>query len=380
MPTPCKLRTETGPSPLCTHECPLEQFEDVFQYARVEKPSDIPPFNPRTVDVVIMDMNFGMPNLGHDSLLNVVRAAVCDFADELRNANMSVRVLSYDLRRSVIVPEQPGPRFLLYLGTGGPGHLDPRRNTGDDEYCQGVRESVAWEAPLFELFESILHNKNAAMLGICHTFGLMCRWSGAAHPVLRGAEKGGKSAGVLENLLTNEALEHPWFSQFSSRLANGRRLRILDSRFFDLIPDEGPLPRGFVAIGHETRGVHGPRGDSITMIEFRRNPGEVIPGMFAVNHHPEIMDRSRQLSLLHQKRSNNHVTEEWFAERLKVLTTQYSGEDSDRMVSLTSWYTLVAPIRYHLARILSGRAAEAGRELNLPSSLVFHSHSVPAAC
>ena len=46
---------------------------------------------------------------------------------------------------------------------------------------------------------------------MCHTFGVMCRWLGIADAVLRGPEKGGKSFGIVDNLLTDAALEHPWF-------------------------------------------------------------------------------------------------------------------------------------------------------------------------
>lgn len=334
----------------------------------------------RIVDVAILDMNYGMPNLGHDSLVNIVRAAACDFSDALREAGLAVRVISYDTRRSLQMPKAPGSRFQIFLGTGGPGHLDPRDNRGEDEYCQGVHESVEWEKPLFTLFDKILADKDAALLGICHTFGLMCRWSGAAKPQLRGAAKGHKSAGVLENLLTDEALAHPWFSQFSTRLDDGRRLRILDSRFFDLIPPETGLPRGFTAIGYETKGNGGARGESITMIEFKRTANETMPQVFAVNHHPEIMNRERQLALLYHKRANNHVTEEWFEERLKVLTAHYNSADGDRQVSLTSYFTLVAPMRFQLARALTRRAADNGRDLELSTSLIYHTCSMPAIC
>ena len=51
-----------------------------------------------------------------------------------------------------------------------------------------------------------------------HSFGVMCRWSDVAAPVLRPAEKGGKSAGILENVLTDEGARHPWFRQLAEEL------------------------------------------------------------------------------------------------------------------------------------------------------------------
>ena len=93
--------------------------------------------------------------------------------------------------------------------------------------------------------------EEAALLAVCHTFGVMCRWSGAARPVLRGADKGGKSVGLLENLLTPEALAHPWFSRFADELPDRRRLPILDHRLYDLIPGPQPLPAGALPIGYD---------------------------------------------------------------------------------------------------------------------------------
>ncbi len=74
----------------------------------------------------------------------------------------------------------------------------------------------------------------------------MCRWLGVADAVLRGPEKGGKSTGVVENILTDEALAHPWFSRFAAALPDGRRLYALDNRLYDLVP-RGPLPAGVIA-------------------------------------------------------------------------------------------------------------------------------------
>lgn len=334
------------------------QREALWSYARVERREDEPAPDARWLDVAVLDMNHGWPNLGHDSLVNVLRAITCDLSSALGATGFGVRVVSYDVRRHGVVPAGPSERFRLFLGTGGPGHLDPRENDGVRDSSQGVREDPSWEAPLFALFDGIARDERAALLAVCHTFGLLCRWSGAARPELRGPEKGGKSAGVLENELTEEALAHPWFSRFASATAS-RRIRILDSRLFDLIP-EGALPPGAVPLGFETRGISGPRGDAITMIEFARDRAGVMPRFFGVNHHPEILERHNLLQLLRRKLDAGEVTQEWYDERLKVLTTTYPGEDSDRLVALTSQFTLVAPIRYHLTRLVRERAEARG--------------------
>ena len=52
-----------------------------------------------------------------------------------------------------------------------------------------------------------------------------------------------------------------------------------------------------------------------------------MPRVFAVNHHPEILDRFRQVMILDQKRERGEVSEEWYRERLEILTRQFPAED-----------------------------------------------------
>jgi hypothetical protein len=256
------------------------------------------------------------------------------------------------------------------VGTGGPGHLDPRRNDGVVEWSQGVREDPLWEGPLFALFDAIKADEDAALLGICHTFGVMCRWSGAAEPVLRGKAKG-KSTGILENVLTNEARQHPWFKRFASELPDGRRLRVVENRLFDLIPDDGRFPPGVLPIGYETLGPGGPRGEGVTMLEFARDRGGLMPRLFAVNHHPEIVDRFRQMMILEQKYDRGEVSHEWYQERLEILTRTYPDENSDQRLHVTSDYTLLGPLRFHLYRAVRRRAEELGLKADVHEDRVL---------
>jgi len=359
MPISCQHKARHGRQ-FCVSDCPASIQGGVFEYARVEKPGDLPAYDPLAVDVPILDMNHGWPNLGHDCLVHVVAEAVCDLAPELERAGLQVRVLSYEVRRRGMLPEPPPGRFLLYLGTGGPGDLDPRRNDGVSPGAQGIHEDPGWERPLFALFDAVQRDGEAALLAVCHSFGLLCRWSGAAAAVLRGAEKGGKSSGLLENLLTDAGRTHPWFGRFAGELPEGRRLRVMDNRLFDLLPGPAGLPDGLVAIGCETRGVGGPAGDAVTMIEFARDAAGLMPRIFGVNHHPEIVDRARQMMILADKRERGEVTAAWYEERAALLTRSLPGEDSDRRLQLTSDYTLRGPLRYHLCRQARRRAGAIG--------------------
>jgi hypothetical protein len=336
----------------------------------VEEAADLPAPDERTVDVAVLDMNHGWPNLGHDSVVHAVLDAACDLAAPLQGTGLSVRAVSFEVRQKRMIPEPPGGRFALYIGTGGPGHLDPRRNDGAFDGSQGLAEDPSWEEPLVALFDAI-RNSDAALLSVCHTFGVMCRWSGAARPVLRSAEKGGKSAGVLENLLTPEGAGHPWFRRFAEELADGRRLRIVDHRLYDLVPDPAGLPAPAIPIGHETRGLGGPRGEAVTMIEFARDRAGVLPRVFGVNHHPEIVDRSRQMMILRQKYERGEVSREWCEDRARVLTETYPDENSDQRLHVTSDFTFLGPLRFHLNRQVRLRAEALGFDVDVHEDRVL---------
>jgi hypothetical protein len=336
-------------------------FGGRYEFVRVERPEDVPPLDARVVDVAVLDMNHGWPNLGHDSLVHAVVEACAEARPVLEQADLRVRVLSYDVRRSGVLPEGPGGRHRLYLGTGGPGHIDPRANDGVAEYAQGVLENPTWEEPAFALFDALRADPDAALLAVCHTFGVLCRWSGCARPALRGPEKG-KCSGVLENVLSLQAREHPWFGRFAERLGAAGRLRVLENRLFDLLPGSAAWPAWATPIGFETAGVGGPAGEAVTMIEFARDPGGVVPRFFAVNHHPEIVDRSRQAMLLEQKLARGEVSAEWYRERLEILTRVFPNEDVDERLRLPSEFTLLLPLRFHLFRELRQRAESLGAD------------------
>jgi len=381
MPFDCTFRARHG-STVCLNDCPTRAEVGGFRFARVERDGDLPPADPRVVDVALLDMHHGWPNLGHDAIVHALQNAVCDISEDLAEAGLGVRIVSYDVRRGHAIPEPPGGRFGVYVGTGGPGHLDPAQNDGVAVVAQGIKEDPSWEAPLFRLFDTIRASRETVLFGVCHTFGVMCRWLGVADAVVRGPAKGGKSTGIVENVLTDEAVAHPWFSRFSWRLPDGRRLRVLDNRLFDLLP-RGPLPAGLTPIGYETLGVGGPQGEGLTMLEVARDRAGVMPRIFGVNHHPEIVNRPRQMHILRKKLERGDVTPEWYAERMRTLTEPIADDWGDRLLHLTSSYTLMAPLRFHLYRLVRERAEALGRRLavdesTLPLTYNLATDSLPA--
>jgi hypothetical protein len=314
---------------------------EVFELLRVE--DSVPPPRTDCIDVALLDMNHFWPNVGHDSLVHAVQESAAALRDELDEIGARVRVLSYDVRRRNIVPESPNGRFQLYLSSGGPGHLDPRLNDGQHEWSQGVSETTAWEGPLFHLFDDILASPTAAMLAICHSFGLVCRWSGAARVELRED----KSSGMPLNRLSREALQHPWFSQFARDLPDHQHFRVVDNRLFDLILERPgkSLPIAFEAAG----------STALTMIELARDAGGTMPRFLGVNHHPEIVDREHIMLVLDEKRARGEVTKDWYDERATTMRDLFRDEN-ERQSRLTSHYTLLGPLRFHLERVVRERA------------------------
>jgi hypothetical protein len=317
---------------------------DFFEYVRVTDSE--PPADPDRIDVAVLDMNHSWPNLGHDSIVHAILESAEPLREPLVAAGAKVRVLSYDVRRTLQIPASPNGRFQLYLGTGGPGHLDPRRNDGIKEESQGIVENPAWEAPLFRLYDDIAAHDTAALIGVCHSFGLLCRWSGAARVVLRAE----KSSGMPENVLSHDAASHPWFSQFAKRLNDGCHFRVVDNRLFDLIENASSSAQ---VIAREEE-----KAEGATMIEFARG-AEGMPRILGVNHHPEIVDREHIMTVLEEKRLHGEVSDAWYRERVVTMRDLFSQYERDSR--LTSEYTLLGPLRFHLGRIIEERCGVLAR-------------------
>jgi hypothetical protein len=322
-----------------THD--LHEPPPFFEYVRIEDDS-LPAARPDCIDVALLDMNHAWPNIGHDALVHVILEAADALREELERTQAKVRVLSFDVRRRHALPASPNGRFQLYIGTGGPGHLDPRLNDGKHEWSQGVDESAAWELPLFRLFDDILADRTAAMIAVCHSFGLVCRWSGIATPTLREE----KSSGMPLNRLSREAMQHPWFRQFARELPDRQHFRVVDNRLFDMILNETgkSQPIAFEAGG----------STALTMIELARDASGAMPRFLGVNHHPEIIDRDHIMQVLDEKRAHGEVSDQWYDERAITMRDLFRGEN-ERQSRLTSRYTLIEPLRFHLERVIRER-------------------------
>jgi hypothetical protein len=313
----------------------IHQPYDFFEYTAGPLPAE----DRSRIDVAILDMNHAWPNVGHDSLVHAVLECAEEMRDELVRRGLKVRVVSFDVRRTLAIPPSPNGRFQLYIGTGGPGHLDPRFNDGVSEVSQGITETTEWETPLFRLFDDIQKHPTAGLIAVCHSFGLVCRWSGVAHPRLRER----KSDGMPLNTLSPAANDHPWFAEFARKLEDGKHFLVVDNRLFDLVLDGGDVtPLAFDGDG----------SDAMTMAEFARH--DDMPRILGMNHHPEIIDRDHVLTVIEEKWRHGEVSRKWYEERLHTLENEMVG-DNVRRSRLTSEYTLLGVLRHHIARLVAAR-------------------------
>ena len=76
MPLECAFKQRHGRQ-FCVRDCPASAPCGTFEYVRVERLEDVPPADPRAIDV-------------------------------LEDAGLRVRVLSFDVRRSGVLAEPPG--------------------------------------------------------------------------------------------------------------------------------------------------------------------------------------------------------------------------------------------------------------------------------
>src|SRR5256885_9098453 len=134
----CELKRTYGKE-FCRQECPTLRSVHLYDYVRVESPADLPPPDDWTIDVAVLDMNHGWPNLGHDSLVHAVQDAACDVSPLLEQAGLPVRAVSFEARRPHMIPEGPSGRFALHVGTGGPRHIDPHLNHSPTSGRPGIQ-------------------------------------------------------------------------------------------------------------------------------------------------------------------------------------------------------------------------------------------------
>lgn len=319
--------------------------DKIFQYVRPASAADLPAARDDTVDVALLDMNHGTLNVGLDAVVDTVRNAARALEPVLHELGRTIRVVCFDVRLRGLVPEHH-PRYALYIGTGGPGHPDPRCNVRDDDASALIVEDGSWELPFFRLLDAIRADRDAAFLGVCQSFGVLCRWAGVADPVLRSREQGA-SIGLRENVLSDAAMAHPWFSHLSKQLPDGRRFPVLDSRHYDLIPHAGEFEPGVALLGYESL-ADGSAGPALTMLEVARSEIMAVPRIFGVNFHAEIGDADALQALLSAKVERGEVSRQWYESRAELLPELRADPRREELRLAGVAFCFVMPVYAHL--------------------------------
>ena len=123
------------------------------------------------------------------------------------------------------------------------------------------------------------------------------------------------------------------------------------------------MPQDSIALSHEALGHDGPETAALTGLEVARASGGVMPRMLGVNHHPEIVNRPRQLTNLKKRRERGAVTDEWYEERVHALSETIGDPRGEYWLNLTSSYLFHGPLRFHLYRQIRRRAEALGRSI-----------------
>ena len=71
------------------------------------------------------------------------------------------------------------------------------------------------------------------------------------------------------------------------------------------------------------------------------------------------------------KAKNRDELMKWYRERLEILTGSLPDEDVDQRLHLTSDFTLLGPLRFHLFRQIRHRVESRGRSTGLHESRVL---------
>ena len=142
--------SRTGGSKYCVYRAP-RRCVSTHVTARVSRASLRRSAIPAVLDVAVLDMNHGWPNVGittgssrRSRTPRASRRPPLLPRRACRSAPISVRTSAARCK----LPDPEDDRFAIYVGTGGPGHLDPRLERRQRPRSAGRRSRIpSWEAP-----------------------------------------------------------------------------------------------------------------------------------------------------------------------------------------------------------------------------------------
>ena len=163
MPIACRNKLLYGKT-YCVTDCPTRAENSPLEYVRVTEAADLPPAHPRVIDVPVLDMNHGWPNLGHDSIVHAVHGR------GLRPPRRSFVEVGLTRPRALVRRaahrHDPGGAAAATPSTSAPAGpaTSIRRRTTAARAARASARTPSWEPPLFELFDAIRAHEDAALV------------------------------------------------------------------------------------------------------------------------------------------------------------------------------------------------------------------------
>ena len=206
MPFDCQHRLTHGQD-VCVTACPTTGAEPTFAFARVERGGALPPVDETAIDLALLDMHHGWPNLGHDAIAYGIQNIVCDLTPALRDGRAA--------RAGAVVRRAPRASDSRASGTAAPDlrrHRRPGPSRSAAERRRVARLAGHRRGPglggaaVRAVRRHPRRRRRGAAGGVSH---LRRDVPVAGHRRCRAAraEKGGKSSGIVDNVLTDAALD-----------------------------------------------------------------------------------------------------------------------------------------------------------------------------
>ena len=155
-------------------------------------------------------------------------------------AGLRIRVVSCDVRRGLVVPPLPDARGGLYLGTGGPGHIDPALQRRRRRQPGHRRVAGLGVAALRALRRRARPPRRGADRHLPHLRRdeplARRRRSGAARPREGRQERRHRRHRADAGSRPRIPGSARWRSGVADEPGHAGRIRVLDSRLYDLLP------------------------------------------------------------------------------------------------------------------------------------------------
>jgi len=95
-----------------------------------------------------------------------------------------------------------------------------------------------------------------------------------------------------------------------------------------------------------------------------------MPRVFAVNHHPEVVDPRHERLILERKWAHGEVSRSWYEERERMLTERAVANDLEARIQHTSRFTFHGPLRFHVYQKMRERAEALGAPWSVHEDVV----------